>query len=112
MPPPASTARALQSAAPAGFPGMNVITSLAMAERSTRQAQIEQLRDKGYVVVPRFVAVDGLTKLNKVARAQLAAQIGCSASLYSNLELGNRDASARIEKIADELRDPDSTEII
>src|ERR1700728_3248526 len=53
---------------------MNVITSSAMVERSTRQAQIEQLRDKGYVVVPRFVAVDGLTKLNKVARAQLAAR--------------------------------------
>jgi phytanoyl-CoA hydroxylase len=74
MPPPASTAHPVQSAAPAGFPGMNVITSLAMVERSTRQAQIEQLRDKGYVVVPRFVAVDGLTKLSEVARAQLAAR--------------------------------------
>jgi hypothetical protein len=38
-----------------------------MVERSTRQAQIEQLRDEGYVVVPRFVAVDGLTTLNEVA---------------------------------------------
>jgi hypothetical protein len=55
---------------------MNVITSLAMVERSTRQAQIEQLRDKGYVVVPRFVAVDGLTTLNEVAmRVPRPAQI-------------------------------------
>jgi phytanoyl-CoA hydroxylase len=45
-----------------------------MAGYSSCQAQIERLRDKGYVVVPRFVAADGLAKLNEVARAQLAAR--------------------------------------
>ena len=44
-----------------------------MAAQSSLQAQIEQLRDKGYVVVPRFVPQDELTKLNEAARAQLAA---------------------------------------
>ncbi len=39
-----------------------------------RQEQIEQLRDKGYAVVPRFVPVDELTKLNEAARAQLVAR--------------------------------------
>ena len=36
--------------------------------------QIEQLRDKGYVVVPRFVPADALRRLNETARAQLAAR--------------------------------------
>ena len=40
------------------------------------KAQIERLRDKGYVVVPRFVPADGLTKLNEAARAQLATRAG------------------------------------
>src|ERR1700686_4783205 len=44
-----------------------------MAAQSSLQAQIEQLRDKGYVVVPRFVPQDELTKLNEAARTQLAA---------------------------------------
>jgi phytanoyl-CoA hydroxylase len=46
-----------------------------MVAQSSRQAQIEQLRDKGYVVVPRFVPADGLIQLNEVARAQLAARV-------------------------------------
>jgi phytanoyl-CoA hydroxylase len=45
-----------------------------MTPQSSRQAQIEQLRDKGYVVVPQFVPPDELTQLNEVARAQLAAR--------------------------------------
>jgi phytanoyl-CoA hydroxylase len=45
-----------------------------MANRSSRDTQIEQLRDRGYVVVPEFVPAAGLTQLNKVARAQLAAR--------------------------------------
>ena len=35
---------------------------------------MEQLRLEGYVVVPRFVPPEGLTKLNKAARAELAAR--------------------------------------
>jgi phytanoyl-CoA hydroxylase len=38
------------------------------------QAQIEQLRDRGYVVVPRFVPQGELAKLNQAARVQLAAR--------------------------------------
>jgi len=37
------------------------------------QAQIEQLRGEGYVVVPGFVPPGELTQLNRAARAQLAA---------------------------------------
>jgi phytanoyl-CoA hydroxylase len=36
--------------------------------------EIEQLRDKGYTVVPGFVPPDALAKLNEVAQAQLAAR--------------------------------------
>ncbi len=45
-----------------------------MTPQSSRQAQIEQLRDKGYVVVPGFVPLDELTQLNQAARAQLTAR--------------------------------------
>jgi phytanoyl-CoA hydroxylase len=45
-----------------------------MAVQSSRQAQIEELRETGYVVVPRFIPVERLTKLNHVARWQLAAR--------------------------------------
>jgi phytanoyl-CoA hydroxylase len=45
-----------------------------LAVHSSWHAQIEQLRDRGYVVVPRFVPADGLTQLNEAARAQLAAR--------------------------------------
>ncbi len=45
-----------------------------MAERSTRQAQIAELRDTGYVVVPRFVADYELAELNDAARRQLAVR--------------------------------------
>jgi phytanoyl-CoA hydroxylase len=38
------------------------------------QEQIEKLRHKGYVVVPRFVPPDALTKLNEAAGAELAAR--------------------------------------
>jgi len=41
---------------------------------SSRQAQIEQLRDRGYVTVPGFVPAEELTRLNDIARAQLAAR--------------------------------------
>ena len=47
-----------------------------MAVLSSCQAQIEELRDRGYVVVPGFVPPAGLTKLNELARAQLAARAG------------------------------------
>ncbi|MGB6355868.1 MAG: phytanoyl-CoA dioxygenase family protein [Steroidobacteraceae bacterium] len=39
-----------------------------------RHAQIEQLRETGYVVVPQFVPADALAKLNEAARAQLTAR--------------------------------------
>jgi phytanoyl-CoA hydroxylase len=39
---------------------------------SSGQAQIERLRDRGYVVVPGFVPVDMLAQLNEAASAQLA----------------------------------------
>jgi phytanoyl-CoA hydroxylase len=45
-----------------------------MAPQPSQQGQIERLRDKGYVVVPQFVPAGELTKLNDVARAQLAAR--------------------------------------
>jgi phytanoyl-CoA hydroxylase len=45
-----------------------------MTPQSPRQAQIEQLREQGYVVVPRFVPPEELTKLNQGARAQLRAR--------------------------------------
>jgi phytanoyl-CoA hydroxylase len=38
------------------------------------QAQIEQLRDQGYVVAPGFVPLDELTQLNEAARAQLTVR--------------------------------------
>jgi phytanoyl-CoA hydroxylase len=43
----------------------------AMAAQPSLQGRIEHLRDKGYVVVPRFVPPGELTKLNEAARAQL-----------------------------------------
>ena len=45
-----------------------------MAAFASCQPQIESLRDKGYVVVPRFVPAEMLSRLNEVARAQLAAR--------------------------------------
>jgi len=45
-----------------------------LAVHSPRHAQIERLRDEGYVVVPRFVPPDAVAKLNGAARAQLAAR--------------------------------------
>jgi phytanoyl-CoA hydroxylase len=45
-----------------------------LAAQSSSQEQIEKLRHKGYVVVPRFVPPDALTKLNEAARAGLAAR--------------------------------------
>ncbi|MDB6084168.1 MAG: phytanoyl-CoA dioxygenase [Gammaproteobacteria bacterium] len=45
-----------------------------MTDRSSCQAQIERLRDQGYVVVPQCLPKDGLAKLNQVAREQLAAR--------------------------------------
>jgi phytanoyl-CoA hydroxylase len=45
-----------------------------MAASASCRPQIESLRDKGYVVVPRFVPDAMLARLNDVARAQLAAR--------------------------------------
>jgi phytanoyl-CoA hydroxylase len=45
-----------------------------MAPQPSLQGQIDRLRDQGYVVVPRFVPLDELTKLNEAARAQLTAR--------------------------------------
>jgi phytanoyl-CoA hydroxylase len=44
-----------------------------MTPQSSRQTQIEQLRDQGYVVVPRFVPPGELARLDEAARAQLTA---------------------------------------
>jgi phytanoyl-CoA hydroxylase len=43
-----------------------------ISDLPARRAQIESLRDQGFVVVPRFVPADALLQLNEVARAQLA----------------------------------------
>jgi len=40
------------------------------------QAQIEQLRDEGYVVARQFAQADALGELTKIATAQLAAGVG------------------------------------
>lgn len=45
-----------------------------MAAQSSQQAQIAQLREKGYVVVPQFVPADAVSALNEAARAQLLAR--------------------------------------
>ncbi|HEV7610584.1 MAG TPA: phytanoyl-CoA dioxygenase family protein [Steroidobacteraceae bacterium] len=39
------------------------------------RTQIEALRESGYVVIPGFAPVERLTKLNDVARSQLAARL-------------------------------------
>jgi len=39
------------------------------------QSQIERLRDKGYVVIPGFVPVAQVAKLNAAARSHLAARV-------------------------------------
>jgi phytanoyl-CoA hydroxylase len=41
--------------------------------QSSRQTQIDQLRDQGYVVVPRFVPPGEVARLDEAARAQLTA---------------------------------------
>lgn len=38
------------------------------------EQQVEQLRDQGYVVVPRFLPAEVIVRLNQAARAQLAAR--------------------------------------
>ena len=45
-----------------------------MAGLSSCRAQIDELRERGYVIAPRFVPTDALARLNEVARAQLAAR--------------------------------------
>jgi phytanoyl-CoA hydroxylase len=45
-----------------------------LAAQTSWHAQIEELRDRGYVILPRFISIDGLTELNQAARAQLAAR--------------------------------------
>ena len=45
-----------------------------MASQPPRREEIERLRDRGYVVVPRFVPPDELAKLNAAARMQLAGR--------------------------------------
>jgi phytanoyl-CoA hydroxylase len=45
-----------------------------MAGSASCRPQIETLRDKGYVVISRFVPADVLVRLNETARAQLAAR--------------------------------------
>ena len=42
------------------------------SKEQTRQAQIEQLSEEGYVVIPQFVSTDELQKLNEAAKQQLA----------------------------------------
>jgi phytanoyl-CoA hydroxylase len=45
-----------------------------MAEQRSCDAQIERLREKGFVVMPGFVPRDALSELNDVARKQLGAR--------------------------------------
>ena len=44
-------------------------------QQSTTQDQINELREKGFVVVPGFIPDDELKTLNRVAREQLAARL-------------------------------------
>jgi len=55
-----------------------------MVNQSSSQAQITQLRDQGYVVVPRFLADDTLSHLRRVAQAQLA---GCAGPVEFEADL-------------------------
>jgi|HubBroStandDraft_1064217.scaffolds.fasta_scaffold00556_10 phytanoyl-CoA hydroxylase len=48
-------------------------TGLA-ADRPSRDAQIERLREKGFVVIPGFVPAGALSELNDMARRQLGAR--------------------------------------
>jgi len=43
-------------------------------DRPSRDAQIERLREKGFVVIPGFIPADGLSELNEAAREQLAVR--------------------------------------
>jgi phytanoyl-CoA hydroxylase len=43
--------------------------------QSSVQEQIAELRNEGFVVLPRFVPPEGLTRLNEAARAELAARV-------------------------------------
>jgi len=45
-----------------------------MADRLSRDTQIELLREKGFVVIPGFVPTDALSELNDVACRQLRAR--------------------------------------
>ncbi len=45
-----------------------------MNRASAQGTQLDTLRDRGYVVVPRFVRADELVRLNQAARLQLAAR--------------------------------------
>jgi phytanoyl-CoA hydroxylase len=47
-----------------------------LANHSLLEAQIDRLNDRGFVILPQFVALDALAQLNAVARAQLAARAG------------------------------------
>jgi phytanoyl-CoA hydroxylase len=49
------------------------MSSPALDDVTPRQAQIAQLRDQGYVVVPGFAPAESLIKLNEAARVQLTA---------------------------------------
>ena len=46
-----------------------------MTSESSLNTQIDQLREKGFVVIPRFVADDGLGELNAAARMQLRDRV-------------------------------------
>jgi phytanoyl-CoA hydroxylase len=39
-----------------------------------RRSQIAELRDRGYVVLPKFISAQGLVELNEIARRELAAR--------------------------------------
>ncbi len=64
-----------------------------MAEQSSRAVQIDQLHERGYVLVPRFVPADELRKLNEVARVQLAARVSRSSS--RRISISRRTALTR-----------------
>ncbi len=58
----------------AGRPPGHVDRAMMEPRDPSPRAQLEQLRDRGYAVVPRFTPADMLVKLNEVARAELAAR--------------------------------------
>ena len=67
-----------------------------MVNHSSSEAQIGELRERGYVVVPQFVGGDRIAHLNRIARSQLAA-----SAAPVELEADLRYPGAPLERAAE-----------